>query len=88
MADASKNFDKAFYPNFYHVIDSLKTNLNGRDIETSLILNKIDKITPVKKRQSKIDIVSASLMEENPMFTRIIPLSIRSEINVEVLKVI
>lgn len=87
MADSSKNFERAYYPNIYHVIDSLQQELDGKEIETSLILNKVDKVNPYKKRQSKIDIVSANLMQEYSFFSRIIPISIRSQININLLQV-
>ena len=43
MADASRNFTESHYPNFYHVMDTLKAEMDARNEmkEVSIILNKV-----------------------------------------------
>jgi len=83
MADASKNFKREYYPNIYHVLDTLKEEMErrGEILETTLVLNKVDKVMPQSKRESKLNLVTADVVNEFPFLRRVFPISVRSEIN-------
>merc|ERR1712100_572634 len=63
--------------------DTLKEEMErrGEILETTLVLNKVDKVMPQSKRESKLNLVTADVVNEFPFLRRVFPISVRSEIN-------
>merc|ERR1712100_580831 len=64
-------------------LDTLKEEMErrGEILETTLVLNKVDKVMPQSKRESKLNLVTADVVNEFPFLRRVFPISVRSEIN-------
>merc|ERR1712137_1479222 len=48
--------------------------------------NKLDKVNPVKKRDTKVELVSRDIIGQYPFLKRVFPISVRSNINMEILQ--